>query len=224
MNFSLSHHLFLVWRILKLPFKLWVDWQLLNVCNCSWANVLIRVDFKLSVFGKHYLGRLELWILVNYWANYYIVFEVVGRLFAQGTQPSRIGAGWGQNQKIVKIETLIMTAEYPPHRSLDPFNSKRTYDRYLDHLACYIFSISDLKTSVQHIFGFVKTKYVINSDFLYNSRYRPIFHQINSDQMILRLNAIVFWLLFRNSLNNRNFVLMVYQVLSQQKMLVFTIL
>ena len=168
-----------------------VDRQIINICNDAGTDFLIGVDFELSIFSEHYFSGLVLAELFNDGADNNVILEAVGGLFAQRTEPARVGAGRCQNQEVVEVEALVMAAENASDWSFDALNGEGAHDGDFEDFASDIFHITNPETAVQHGFGLIKAKHIFHLYVFDEGGHRLFFHHVNTQKVVFGLYSIV---------------------------------
>ncbi len=165
------------------------------------TDVLVWVDFELTVLSKHYLCWLVLLELIDYWTDYYVVLEIVGWLLAQRTKPPWIYTRGCQHEKVAQIKALVMTTKYASNRRFDPLYSEGTDERYLNNLTGNILAIANPKAPIKPVLGVPKAHNPFELNLPNELPNGLVPNQINPNQVVFRLNTVILGLLARNPLD-----------------------
>jgi len=87
---------------------------------------------------------------------------------------------------------LKVTAEHSSHWSLDPLYRQRTHYRDLQDLTRDILNVTDPQTSIKHRLRLVKREHILRLNFFDQRRYSLFFYQVNSHQMVLGFDSVIF--------------------------------
>lgn len=108
-----------------------------------------------------------------------------------------------------------MTAKGTSDGCFDSFNGKCTHDGNFKHFTSNVLSISYFQASIKHSFRLKICEWMFDFDFFDQWRYDFFFDKVDTNQMVLRLDSIVFGLFFRDSFDDCEFVFVVYQMLHE---------